>query len=98
MTKRTRAIIVLGASLLNRAAIAERILEVIQAGDPGGTYVIEARDGTGSLVPPKDEDWEFLIVEVTATSTLTFTAGRLDLPPSSPSQGDEIMDDDKSKP
>lgn len=82
--KRVLATVVLGASLLNRAAIAEQILEAIQAGDPDGSYVIETRGETGSLVPPKDEDWEFVIVEVRATSTFTLAPGRLTLPPLSP--------------
>ncbi len=78
--KRVLATVVLGASLLNRLAIAEQLRVAIQAEHPGGECVIETRDEAGSLVPPKGEDWEFVIVEVGFTSTLRISAGRLVLP------------------
>ncbi len=79
--KRVLATVVLGTSLLNRAAIAEQLRVAIQAEHPGGACVIETREEAGSLVPPKGEEWEFMIVmEFSFTSTLRISANRLVLP------------------
>ena len=73
-SKQVLAIVVLASGVLNRTAIAEQLLEVIQAEDPEGTYVIEARAGEASLVPSKDEDWEFRIVRIVRELSFSDTA------------------------
>lgn len=88
MNRRVVATVVLGAGLLNRAAIAEQVLEVIRASDPQGTYLIEARDGSGSLMPPHDEDWAITIVSVRAAASLQIT-GRMIFPPLSSEDSNE---------
>ena len=79
--KRVLATVVLSAGVLNRAAMAEQLLDMLRVNGPPGTYLIEADTAAGSLVPPKDEDWRFdIVVEVQTTSTLTLKTSPIDLP------------------
>lgn len=81
---------VLSTGVVNRVAIAGQLLEVMQASGPTGTYSIEADTDAGSLVPQKDEDWEFtIVVEVGVVETVRITPRRLTLPPLAKDSDDE---------
>ena len=70
---RALAVVFLSATIANRMAIAERMLEAIRANDPEGDYVIESRTGEAGksfVRPPADEDWEFQIVVRRTTSNV----------------------------
>lgn len=64
--------VVLTAGVANRAAVADRLVEVMQANNPRGICSIKRVSEEDSRVPEHEEDWRFNIV---ATHTATETLG-----------------------